>query len=150
VNKFYGQSWSTVKYLIDTYGQPKYAQLFRTIYSGSRIDDALRQVYSLDQDSLYNAWRQKNGLQPVAVSQQEVVTAPQATGTRPPLGLPSTGGVITGETAVAGSAGTASTASTANAAGSNRVMGILVLVGAIIFAGALGGGGFLLMRSRGR
>ena len=89
VNGFYGQSWSTVKFMVDTYGQPKYAQLFRTIYGGSRIDDALKTVYSLDQDGLYNAWRVANKLKPVAVQEQQAVTGPVATGTRPPLGLPS-------------------------------------------------------------
>jgi hypothetical protein len=64
VNLFYGQSWSVVKYLNDTYGPEKFAQLFAEIKSGKRIDDALEAVYGFDQDGLDNEWRVANGLEP--------------------------------------------------------------------------------------
>ena len=42
---FYGQSWSVVSHLIDAYGRPALAELYRTVKAGSLIDDALREVY---------------------------------------------------------------------------------------------------------
>src|SRR5690606_28131859 len=41
INQFYGQSWSTVKYLVDTYGQEQLAALFASVKSGKPIDQAL-------------------------------------------------------------------------------------------------------------
>jgi hypothetical protein len=64
VNLFYGQSWSLVKYLNDTYGPEKFAQLFAEVKSGKRIDDALEAVYGFDQDGLDNEWRAAHGLPP--------------------------------------------------------------------------------------
>jgi hypothetical protein len=63
VNLFYGQSWSVVKYLHDTYGPEKFAQLFAEIKSGKRIDTALEAVYGFDQDGLDNEWRAAHGLE---------------------------------------------------------------------------------------
>lgn len=48
VNLFYGQAWSMVSYLIDKYGPDKFAQLFATIKSGTREDQALQKVYGFD------------------------------------------------------------------------------------------------------
>jgi hypothetical protein len=64
VNLFYGQSWSVVSYLNDTYGPEKFAQLFAEIKGGKRIDDALEAVYGFDQDGLDNEWRAAHGLAP--------------------------------------------------------------------------------------
>jgi hypothetical protein len=64
VNLFYGQSWSLVKYLHDTYGPEKFTQLFAEIKGGKRIDAALEAVYGFDQDGLDNEWRAANGLPP--------------------------------------------------------------------------------------
>jgi hypothetical protein len=60
----YGQSWSLVKYLNDTYGPEKFAQLFAEIKGGKRIDAALEAIYGFDQDGLDNEWRAANGLPP--------------------------------------------------------------------------------------
>jgi hypothetical protein len=66
VNLFYGQSWSVVKYLIDTYGEAKMAEFLATFKGGARTDDAVRQVYGVDLAGLENAWRQSLGLKPRA------------------------------------------------------------------------------------
>jgi len=66
VNLFYGQSWSLVKYLNDTYGPEKFAKLFGEIKSGKTIDDALKAAYGFDQDGLDNEWRAAHGLSPRA------------------------------------------------------------------------------------
>ena len=64
VNLFYGQSGSVVKYLIDTHGEGKLAQLLATFKQGARTDDAFRQVYGQDLTGIENGWRQSVGLQP--------------------------------------------------------------------------------------
>ena len=57
VRVFYSQSWSVVKYMIDTYGPERMTELLGTIDSGVRIDDALRRVYGVGTDELEAEWR---------------------------------------------------------------------------------------------
>ena len=64
VNLFYGQSWALVSFLIDTYGEEKFAQLFAEIKSGKTTDAAMEAVYGFDQDGLDNEWRASVGLPP--------------------------------------------------------------------------------------
>lgn len=64
VTLFYGQGWSLVSYLIDTYGEESFAELYATIKGGERIDEALEAVYGFDQDGLEDEWRAANGLPP--------------------------------------------------------------------------------------
>ena len=64
VNLFYGESWALVKFLNDTYGQEKFAQLFAEIKSGKTTDAALEAAYGFDQDGLENEWRASVGLPP--------------------------------------------------------------------------------------
>jgi hypothetical protein len=64
VGLFYGQSWSLVSYLNETYGPEKFAQLFAEIKTGKRIDSALEAVYGFDQDGLEDEWREANDLPP--------------------------------------------------------------------------------------
>lgn len=61
---FYGQSWSLVKFLVDTYGEEQFAQLFRAFKEGASTGEALEQVYGFNQDGLENAWRESVGLPP--------------------------------------------------------------------------------------
>lgn len=150
VDIFYGQSWSTVKFMVDEFGRPKFAQLYATIKEGARIDDAVRKVYGFDQDGLYNAWRAKNGLKPVAVSAPtEAATVPATQATRVPLGVPS-GGASVVATPEAGSAasGVASGAEQADASPQRTTVAIVIGV-TLLVAAMLGGGGFYLLRQRG-
>jgi len=64
VNLFYGQSWALVSFLVDTYGEDKFAQLFAEIKSGKSTDAAMKAVYGFDQDGLDNEWRASVGLPP--------------------------------------------------------------------------------------
>src|SRR3990170_1357665 len=64
VNLFYGQSWALVSFLIDSYGEEKFAQLFAEIKSGKSTDAAMEAVYGFDQDGLDNEWRVSVGLPP--------------------------------------------------------------------------------------
>ncbi len=64
VTLFYGQSWSLVSHLIETYGAEQYAALFAEVKSGKRMDEALDTVYGFDQGGLEDEWRAANGLPP--------------------------------------------------------------------------------------
>jgi hypothetical protein len=64
VTLFYGESWSLVSFLVDTYGEEQFADLYATIKGGERIDGALEVVYGFDQDGLEDEWRAANGLPP--------------------------------------------------------------------------------------
>ncbi|TMB69215.1 MAG: hypothetical protein E6J43_04735 [Chloroflexi bacterium] len=77
VNLFYGESWSLVKYLNDTYGPEKFGKLFAEIKKGSTIDDALKAAYGFDQDGLDNEWRAAHGLPPRATAEPRQDQQPQ-------------------------------------------------------------------------
>ncbi len=64
VSLFYGQSWSLVEYLVLTYGEEQFAELFRAFKAGDTTGGALEQVYGFDQDGLENEWRESVGLPP--------------------------------------------------------------------------------------
>jgi hypothetical protein len=65
IELFYGEGWSLVSFLVDTYGQTKFAQLYAGIKSGKGVDKAFQAVYGFDQDGLDNAWRVAHGLSPL-------------------------------------------------------------------------------------
>ncbi len=62
INLFYGEAWSIVSYLADTYGDAKFAELFADIKAGKGDDKSFEAVYGFDQDGLDNKWREANGL----------------------------------------------------------------------------------------
>ena len=91
VNTFYGESWSVVKFMVDTYGQQKFAGVFKSVKDGAPIDDALQTNIGVDQDGLYNAWRKSVGLKTIdfpPIPKSTSIAGAQAT--QPPLGIPST------------------------------------------------------------
>jgi len=90
INLFYGEAWSLVSYLVDTYGDAKYAQLFADIKAGKGVDKSFEAVYGFDQDGLDNAWREANGL-PARVTPAPTTEAPSAT-TVPTLAPVKSGG----------------------------------------------------------
>jgi hypothetical protein len=61
----YAESYQVVKYLIDTYGQPKMFELLSTFQQGSGYDDALNKVYGFDMDGLNTKWLASFGVAPV-------------------------------------------------------------------------------------
>lgn len=67
VSLFYGQSWSLVNFLIETYGEQKFADLFANFREGNTTAGALEEVYGFDQDGLENEWRASVGLPPRSV-----------------------------------------------------------------------------------
>ncbi len=64
VSLFYGQSYSLVAFLVESYGPEQFAELFQTFKDGATTAGALEQVYGFDQDGLENAWRDSVGLGP--------------------------------------------------------------------------------------
>jgi|TARA_B110000263_G_C15277032_1_gene496366 hypothetical protein len=61
----YGQGRSVVQYMIDTYGEARMAALFPVLQRTLDIDEALLEVYGLDQFGLDSAWRTFMGLEPL-------------------------------------------------------------------------------------
>jgi hypothetical protein len=160
VNIFYGQSFSTVEFLIDEYGREQLAELFRVHFDGSRIDGALMQVYGFDQNGLYNAWRESKGLRPLDLSAAPAATsAPATEATRAPIGIPQPGAAAPTATqqpereTPAGAATGEEPSDEAVEAGSgasNAAAAIVIGLVTLVFAGALGAGAFVLLRRGGR
>ena len=80
VNVFYGESYSLVKYLIDTYGPDKYATFFANIKKGGRFDDVMKATYGFDQAGLETEFRASLGLPPLQ-QQASPTTGAQASPT---------------------------------------------------------------------
>jgi hypothetical protein len=57
VELYYAESYSLVKFLIDTYGQEKMLELLKAFKQGNHYDDALIKVYGFDLNGLESAWR---------------------------------------------------------------------------------------------
>jgi hypothetical protein len=72
-NLSYSQSYSVVKFMIDTYGQEKMTQLLVALRDAKPIDVALLEVYGFDTDGLEDAWRESIGASPRSVSAQATV-----------------------------------------------------------------------------
>jgi hypothetical protein len=58
----YSQSYSVVKFLLETYGQEKLQQMILVLAEGAGYDDALTQVYGFNVDGLELAWRAALGV----------------------------------------------------------------------------------------
>jgi len=90
VNLFYGQSWSTIDYLINQNRKELFAELFASIKAGNPIDDALNKIYGFDTNELYNQWRNVNNLESIVFS--SIITSNNAiitpVATRVPLSIP--------------------------------------------------------------
>ena len=71
----YSQSYSIVKFLIETYSQDKMNALLTTLRDGTAVDDALVKVYGFDVEGLEDAWRQAIGAGPRPASAQPTALA---------------------------------------------------------------------------
>ena len=158
VNLFYGQSWSTVEFLIDEFGAEKFAQLYATIQAGTATDGALEEIYGVNQDGLYNLWREKNGLQAIDFAARDAGTpVPGAEATRAPLSIPTSVAVAPRSGADNGNSGSGSTPVVGGGDdsvgvgddGSNSTAGVIAVLVTLLVVGVLGAGAFALFR-RGR
>ena len=84
----YSESYSIVKYLIETYGHDKMNSLLITLRDGTTVDEALSKVYGFDIDGLEKAWRAAVGAPPHTASVQPTV---QPTPTLVPTYVPFAG-----------------------------------------------------------
>ena len=69
-NLSYSQSYSIVKFLIETYGQEKMNTLLLSLRDGTTIDAALLKIYGFDVDGLEQEWRKAIGASPAPVIAQ--------------------------------------------------------------------------------
>ena len=74
----YGQSFSLVDYLVNTYGAERMESLLSAFRSGSTADDALERVYGFDQSGLEVEWRLQVGAQPMAEVPGDGTSTPSA------------------------------------------------------------------------
>lgn len=76
-NLSYSESYSIVKFLLDTYGRNKMTALLLALRDGNTPDEALTTVYGFDVDGLEDAWRSSIGAKPRApVAQATAVATP--------------------------------------------------------------------------
>lgn len=88
-NLSYAQSYSVVKFLIETYGNQKMSDLLAALSNTKPIDDALLEVYSFDTDGLDSAWRESVGAAPLAIAQATAQPTPTFVPTYVPIaGIP--------------------------------------------------------------
>ncbi len=66
----YSQSYSVVKFLVETFGQQKMTDLLILLRDGNTVDNALQQTYGFNIEGLEDAWRKAIGAQPRPVSAQ--------------------------------------------------------------------------------
>jgi hypothetical protein len=66
----YSQSYSVVKYLIESHGQEKMTALLTSLRDGLTIDQALLQTYGFNVEGLEDGWRESIGAPPRTVSAQ--------------------------------------------------------------------------------
>ena len=67
----YGQGRSVVRYMIQTYGEAKMAELMAAFHTSLSVDEALQRVYGFDQYGLDTEWRNALGL-PSLPSPEEI------------------------------------------------------------------------------
>ena len=156
INLFYGQSGSTVAFLINEFGEQAFADLYATAKAGSTTDDALQTVYGFDTNGLYNLWREDNGLPTLNFAPTaDGTAAPVAEGTRAPLAIPTSIGTAprsgtdaTSGTPTSDATTTSETSSpTADDSGSGNAGLIVAIVTGLIVL-LLVGGAIALFRKR--
>jgi hypothetical protein len=68
-NLSYSQSYSVIRFMINTYGQQKMTDLLIALRDAKPIDEALIEVYGFDTDGLDAAWRESVGAAPLVSTQ---------------------------------------------------------------------------------
>jgi len=95
VDLFYGEVYSLVEFLLQTYGKEKMSELLTAIREGLYQEDALQRVYGFGLDELDAQWRESIGLHPRGASDQVTpVPTRSADRTCVPCCFPVYGGVL--------------------------------------------------------
>jgi hypothetical protein len=84
----YSQSYSTITFMLNTYGQEKMQQLILRLADGTGYDEALTAVYGFNMDGLELAWREAMGLPPRAIPATPTPFSAAAIPTFEPLSAP--------------------------------------------------------------
>jgi hypothetical protein len=85
----YAQSYSVVKFMLETYGQEKMSQLLTALSDAEPIDTALLAIYGVDTNGLDAAWRASLNLSPLIVAQATAQPTPTFVPTYVPIeGIP--------------------------------------------------------------
>jgi hypothetical protein len=93
VDLSYSQSYSIVKFLIETYGQDKMTSLLTTLKQGVSVDEALMDTYGFNVEGLEDAWRKAIGAAPrTAAAQPTSQPTPTFVPTIVPISAASSGG----------------------------------------------------------
>src|SRR5438105_4795897 len=58
---FYGEAYSMVKYLVETYGKDNMQKLLGVFKKGSSVDDAIKAVYGFNLQEFDTRWRASLG-----------------------------------------------------------------------------------------
>ncbi len=66
----YSQSYSVVKFLVETHGQENMNRLLLSLRDGRTVDSALLEIYGFDVDGLEREWRQAIGAKPAPLAAQ--------------------------------------------------------------------------------
>jgi len=93
VNLFYGEAYSLVQYLLQTYGKAKMGELLNVFREGTAQEQALQRVYGFGVDELDGLWRESLGLLPRSASSPGE-TVPSTPTQRPTVPCP--GGLLAG------------------------------------------------------
>ncbi len=135
VGVFYGQSGSIIKFLVDTYGADKFADLIKVFKDGTTPDKGFQTVYGFDQLGMENAWRASVGLPARAGS-----AAPTAQPTQPSRAAATS----------AASAGTprGALSSSSDSGTSVVTIAIIVALAALLLAVVLGAATVVLRRMK--
>jgi hypothetical protein len=88
VGLFYGEGYSVVKFLVDSYGAEKFAQMIAAFNRTGQIDEAFKETYGADQTGIYERWRESVGLSAAGPAPSEPPAAPAAAPTPQPADLP--------------------------------------------------------------
>lgn len=70
----YAESYSIVRFLVDTYGQEKMLDLLTAFREGSTPDEAFMRVYGFDTYGLEDAWRDAIGAPALALDERDLGT----------------------------------------------------------------------------
>jgi hypothetical protein len=84
----YSQSYSVVKFLLDSYGQEQMQDLLLTLAQGTGYDEALEAVYGFNVDGLEQAWRKSLNLPAREIPPTPTAVSANAIPTIEPFGLP--------------------------------------------------------------
>ncbi len=92
----YSQSYSIVKFLVETYGQAQMTDLLTSLRDGAAIDEALIDAYGFDVEGLEDEWRKAIQAQPRTASSAPTA---QPTPTFVPTIVPVSGAPLAGQIA---------------------------------------------------